>query len=329
MSSKGGIVNAEPFTYGKDQKAVRLMVMDGKGKQSVAEIAYYGAHIMTFKDIDSSGKETPLMWMSSKAVLDGTKAIRGGVPVIFPQFNAFGPMKSHGFARISVWSLVGITSDVPGLSITATFRLTPNELSKAMWGADKDFVYDYKVTLKANAVTSAGAPANSVLEIESTITNTGKVDFGFTCALHTYFPVSDIGQATVSAVEPYTVKGLKYIDQLAEGKDRADKVVSQESPEITFDREVDRIYLNIPKLLQVTDKKTGLRIIQETNFSDAIVWNPWIDKAKRMSQKDYGEMEYKEMVCVEVAEVGTKGNKVELKPTEVCKRTVSITSASS
>eukprot|EP00466_Bigelowiella_natans_P000318 jgi/Bigna1/51490/estExt_Genewise1Plus.C_10215 len=327
MSSKGGKVAAEPFTYGKNQKAVRLIVQDGKGKQSVAEIAYYGAHIMTFKDVESSGKETPFMWMSSKAVLDGTKAIRGGVPVIFPQFNAFGPMKSHGFARISVWSLVGITSDLPGLSITATFRLTPNELSKEMWGADKDFVYDYKVTLKANAVTSAGGSARSVLEIESTITNTGKVDFGFTCALHTYFPVSDITQATVSAVEPYAVKGLKYIDQLAEGKDRADKVVSQESPEIVFDREVDRIYLNIPKLLQVTDKKTGLRIIQETNFSDAIVWNPWIDKAKRMSQKDYGEMEYKEMVCVEVAEVGTKGNKVELKPSEVCKRTVSITSA--
>jgi len=59
---------------------------------------------------------------------------------------------------------------------------------------------------------------------------------------------------------------------------------------------VDRIYLNVPKLLQVVDKKKGTAVVQQTDFKDSIVWNPWIEKGKRMAQKDYGEDEYKEMV---------------------------------
>mmetsp|Transcript_40343 Transcript_40343/g.78524 ORF Transcript_40343/g.78524 Transcript_40343/m.78524 type:complete len:239 (+) Transcript_40343:1-717(+) len=234
----------------------------------------------------------------------------------------YGPMKSHGFARISVWDLVGVTSDLPSLSITATFRLSQNDLTAKMWGADKKFTYDYAVTLKA---TDGDSP--SKLEIQSTITNTGADAFGFTMALHSYFPVSDISQSCVCSAAPYTLKGLKYVDSLMEGKERKDKICTQEKDEVIFDKEVDRIYLNVPKLLQVVDKKKGTAVVQQTDFKDSIVWNPWIEKGKRMAQKDYGEDEYKEMICVEVAEVGTEGNAIELKAGEVCKRTVVISSA--
>ena len=44
--------------------------------------------------------------------------------------------------------------------------------------------------------------------------------------------------------------------------------------------------------LQIVDKKGGKVVsIQKTNFPDAVVWNPWIDKAKGMA--DFGDEEYK------------------------------------
>jgi len=40
------------------------------------------------------------------------------------------------------------------------------------------------------------------------------------------------------------------------------------------------------------DKKGSKVIsIQKTNFPDAVVWNPWVDKAKGMA--DFGDEEYK------------------------------------
>jgi len=316
-------VSAESFEYYKGKKAVRLSVEDGKGGRSYTEVALFGAHVMKFTQVSADGKETPLMWTTKKAVFDGSRAIRGGVPLIFPQFNKFGPMSAHGFARTAMFSLEGITSDLDTPSITANLKLSTNEVSKEMWGKEIDFSLNYLVTLQ-------GAPdekSSSSLTLDMQVTNKGKVDLGFTCALHTYFPVSDITKAVVTAALPGdSIKGMSYIDQLAEGKTRADKIVKQETDEIVFNQEVDRVYLNIPKALQVVDKATGLRIVQETNFTDAVVWNPWVDKAKRMAAKDYEENEYKQMVCVEVAEVGTAGNKVTLKPGEVFKRYTKISS---
>lgn len=44
--------------------------------------------------------------------------------------------------------------------------------------------------------------------------------------------------------------------------------------------------------VQIVDKKGGKVIsIQKINFPDAVVWNPWIDKAKGMA--DFGDEEYK------------------------------------
>lgn len=44
------------------------------------EILLYGATIISWKD----GKGQEKLWLSEAAKLDGTKAVRGGVPVVFP-----------------------------------------------------------------------------------------------------------------------------------------------------------------------------------------------------------------------------------------------------
>lgn len=47
-----------------------------------------------------------LIFVSKKAVFKPPKAIRGGVPVCFPQFGGFGPLQQHGFARNSAFEVV-------------------------------------------------------------------------------------------------------------------------------------------------------------------------------------------------------------------------------
>ena len=45
---------------------------------------------------------TPLqLFVSKRSVFDGKKAIRGGVPFVFPIFGPSSVMPQHGFARIS------------------------------------------------------------------------------------------------------------------------------------------------------------------------------------------------------------------------------------
>ena len=45
------------------------------------DILLYGATVVSWK---SNGGDTENLWLSEKAALDGSKAVRGGVPVVFP-----------------------------------------------------------------------------------------------------------------------------------------------------------------------------------------------------------------------------------------------------
>lgn len=62
------------------------------------------------------GSGTEHLFVSSKAALDGSKPVRGGIPVVFP---CFGPpehpdhlkLAQHGFARNEVWAFDSIVMD--------------------------------------------------------------------------------------------------------------------------------------------------------------------------------------------------------------------------
>ncbi|CAH1763908.1 3632_t:CDS:2 [Entrophospora sp. SA101] len=80
---------------------------------SSAEVYYYGANVTSWK---YDGKER--LFLSKKSKLDGTRAIRGGIPLVFPQFGkASDPsaetaaLPQHGFARTSNWDLSGVIND--------------------------------------------------------------------------------------------------------------------------------------------------------------------------------------------------------------------------
>ena len=51
------------------------------------EVLLYGATVVSWK---SNGKEN--LWVSSAAKLDGSKPVRGGIPVVFPVRTTLGPL---------------------------------------------------------------------------------------------------------------------------------------------------------------------------------------------------------------------------------------------
>jgi glucose-6-phosphate 1-epimerase len=187
-----------------------------------------------------------------------------------------GPLGLHGFARNSLWTLDRLASEED--STTAALSLAFDQ-PPAQW--PHSFVLRCLFTLHAGALTQC-------LEV----TNTGSEPFEFTTALHTYFKVSDIADAYVD-----DLSGCSYLDSL-DGRSRK----LEHAARIEFAQEVDRVYLSVPRALRVGDAEHAVLISTSEELQDAVVWNPWVDKAKRMP--DYGDDEYRQHVCVEVASCG-------------------------
>lgn len=248
---------------------------------SSAEVYLHGAHLTSWKN--DSGQEQ--IFVSKLAVFKPPKAIRGGVPVCFPQFGDMGPVKAqHGFARNTEFTVVNATAD------SVTLSLSPNEEQRQ--GHCPDHTLYVKITVGSDSLTE---------ELKVVNGTSAETPLTFTSALHTYFRISDISQTHVEGLS-----GLKYLDNMQNRQEGTD-----ESQVISVNGEIDRIYVKAPDHLKIVDKKGGKVIsVQKTNFPDAVVWNPWIDKAKGMA--DFGDEEYKEMICVEAA-LATSGP-VELAP---------------
>src|SRR5438552_2459612 len=85
--------------------ALRIRAADG----AQALVTLFGGHLVSWKTADGVER----LFVSARSALDGSKPIRGGVPLVFPQFNERGPLLKHGFARVSHWRL-GATGEQDG-----------------------------------------------------------------------------------------------------------------------------------------------------------------------------------------------------------------------
>ena len=74
---------------------------------------------------------------------------------------------------------------------------------------------------------------------------------------------------------------------------------SQTGP-VSFDGEVDRVYLEQRGPVSILDRRLGRRItITKTGSRSTVVWNPWQNKSDGLG--DMGDDGFKQMVCVEAA----------------------------
>lgn len=233
------------------------------------QVYRHGAHAVSWQDKD--GNE--LLFLSKESRFQNGIPIRGGIPVVFPQFGD-GQLPKHGFARIQEWTFLDVGSVQNG-QVEAKVELKENQQTLKLWPHKFHLVFVFRL-------------GTEELEISFSIQNTGQSAFEFKNGLHTYFSVADIGRVSVQGLA-----GTKFFDFVGAG------IEEKEMREhILFDRETDRIYHSAPKTVVLEDKSNRRKmIIEKSGMNDIVLWNPWVEKSKRM--EDFGDEEYKNMVCIE------------------------------
>lgn len=242
------------------------------GPAADAHIYLHGAHVTHFQP---KGSE-PVLFMSGKSLFAPGKAIRGGVPVIFPWFGprAGDPSApAHGFARTAEWELLDATKDAN--DVVARLRLRSSDATRKWLPNDFELIYSVRV--------------GASLELSLEVRNTSSAAFTFEEALHTYLAVGD-----VRTVEIEGLGGKTFIDKTA-----AQQRKTQQGA-IRIESETDRVYLDTPDTVTAFDPAMGRRLsVAKTGSRTTVVWNPWIDKARAMA--DFGDDEWPRMLCIETA----------------------------
>jgi glucose-6-phosphate 1-epimerase len=242
---------------------------------ATARVARHGAHVM---DWQPAGQARPVLYMSPEALLEHGKPIRGGIPVCWPWFgghpaDAAKPM--HGFARILLWELVRADSKEDQVSML--FKLESNAETKSHWP------HDFRCHL--------GISIGAALEVSLMTENPGSEPFAVSEALHTYLTVGDITQVTVKGLA-----GTKYLDTVGEHTLREDE------GDVLFDREVDRQYESTAGVTIVDRALNRNLVVNKLGSNTTVVWNPWIEKSKRLA--DLPDEAYHHFLCVEAANAG-------------------------
>jgi glucose-6-phosphate 1-epimerase len=238
-----------------------------------ALVYLHGAHVTSWTP--AGGIER--LFVSEASAFRPDAAIRGGVPVIFPQFANVGPLPKHGFARTALWTLVDAHSDGADAPY-AKLRLTDTAATRAIWP------HAFRAELTVSLF-------GSVLELTLAVRNPGAESFEFTGALHTYLRV-DAPHTMVRGLE-----GLTYHDSTAGGV-----LKTEREPEVAIRGEINRIYRDVSGPIEVVEPRRSVRV-EMAGFRDVVVWNPGPG-----SEPTLGDMESggpARMVCVEAAVVAT------------------------
>lgn len=228
-----------------------------------ARVALHGAQVMSWKPAD----EEEVLYLSPDAVFKEGKAIRGGIPICWPWFNAHPTnpeQPSHGIARTRFWKMVGVKESAEGVELKF-------EMNAGIWSA--------AVTVKAG----------ESLEVILKSGNPNEIPIVVSGALHPYFAISDIEQVRVVNLED-----SEFLDTTPNPPTRS----KQKGP-VIFTGEVDSIYDSSSSLLLVDDLSGRTLLIEKSGSPSTVVWNPWTEKAAALA--DLPDDDYRKFCCVEAA----------------------------
>jgi glucose-6-phosphate 1-epimerase len=252
-----------------------LLIAELRNQHGFASVALQGAQVLQWLP---TGQEKSVIWVSSAAVYQTGKGVRGGAPVCWPWFGAVEGKPAHGFVRTRLWQVTSTRHTENETAITLTIQ--DDDSSRALW--------NYGFTLNLTLTLS------TELTIALETNNTGSEDFTITEALHTYFEVGDLAKMQVVGLD-----GVSYLDKV-----QGMNAFTQSGNIQMNGEEVDRVYLDTNSDVVIEDTLLNRQImIGKQQAPTTIVWNPGVEKEKGFA--DMAEGDYRKMLCVES---GTAGN---------------------
>jgi len=263
-----------------------------------ATVLPFGATISSF--INAKGHET--LFVSKLAKLDGSKATRGGIPLVFPQFGQPNKdMPQHGFLRNNYWQCGEVNDEA--LETSCDFNLA---LKDAVNGRGEGLWKD-ETTVDCSIVLTVKVNADSLTTI-LTIQNRGTNSFDYQTLFHTYFKIERSKALDKNVCNVSGLSGYSRLDQLTNIE------TMQKDDPVFVDGEIDCIFTppnDKPAIdVEVTTGSDSKVSVHATAAVDgeivpvsAVVWNPYIKKSKQMA--DFGNEEYNDMICVEPGILGS------------------------
>lgn len=240
-----------------------------------AEFTLHGAHVLSYQP---ANRDRSILFVSDQAIFERGKPIRGGIPICFPWFGSNAKdasLPAHGWARTSEWELIETARS--SNQVIVRMALSQDEIQvtvELVFGAE--------------------------LSVDVAVINNRDVPLSFEIALHTYFQIHSIDNVEINGLEM-----VPFVDQLKNITHPGDNLA------IRFSEETDRIYQGIVEQITLVEKGANSRVrVVPRGSQSTVVWNPWIEKSKRMA--DFGDDEYQRMCCVETANV--RANKIVLAP---------------
>ncbi|HBN9952752.1 TPA: D-hexose-6-phosphate mutarotase [Pseudomonas aeruginosa] len=249
-----------------------------------ALIAQQGAQLLSYQPHE----QPPLVWLSDEAGYRRGQSVRGGVPVCWPWF---GPLErnpqevrgqvedglkapAHGLVRAVDWEIDDIAEKDGDLCVS--FRLdAPDGLPGWPHPAALRMLFRF----------------GERLTLRLTSENLGSKPLVLSQALHTYFAVSDSREIAIEGLE-----GARYIETLENWEERT------QHGAVRVKGELDRIYLGLERDLLIKDPRWERSIhLHALDSRSAVVWNPWVDKSRRLSQ--FADDAWQQMLCIETGRV--------------------------
>uniref|UniRef100_A0A8D8Q5D7 glucose-6-phosphate 1-epimerase n=1 Tax=Cacopsylla melanoneura TaxID=428564 RepID=A0A8D8Q5D7_9HEMI len=247
-----------------------------RGNNTSCTINLHGATVVSWR---VNNQEQ--LFLSKAAVLNGTRPIRGGIPIVFPQFRKWGEWEvgpKHGFARNITWTVEKPPEKLPNGDVEATFSLSDN--------MDTRYIWDHRFKLTYNVVLSEKA-----LHCNISVYNPSKeYPLKFHLLLHNYIKVPDVTQCVVDGLH-----GCHYDDKMLDGQ-----LLRETRDKIQVTSFTDRVYQSTDRKHVISNVMSGKMLLKKRNLADTVLWHPW-EKSRNIT--DMLEEEYPRMMCVEAGEV--------------------------
>ncbi len=257
---------ARPIDF-NGQQAVSLCAPGG----ARAIVLLHGAQVASWQP--AGGDER--LFLSERSRYGDGASVRGGIPVVFPQFSTRGPLPRHGLVRTRPWRLA--RAEAGADDALAVLELADDEKTRAAW--PHSFALELTVCVRRER-----------LDVELAVVNAGAERFEFTAALHTYLRLGEVEAARLAGL-----RDCRYEDSVAGGT----RVESAD--ELRVDAEIDRIYFDAEWPLRLVEGRRRIDIEAE-RFPDVVVWNPWQQRAAAMP--DLAPTDFRRFLCVEAALIG-------------------------